>query len=59
MLKQTHFLALDKAKEGNVKKPFETLLVGISAVAGSSVKTQFPAPRHSTLKVALNCSVSH
>lgn len=50
MLKQTHFLALDEARLGNAKKLFETLLPGISAAAGSAVKTQFPASRHSMLK---------
>lgn len=58
MLKQTHFLALDEAKVGNAKKSFETLLPGISAAADSAVKTQFPASRHSMLKMALNCAVS-
>lgn len=58
MLKQTQFSALDEAKVGNAKMPFETLLPGIGAAADSAVKTQFPASRHSMLKVALNCAVS-
>lgn len=49
---------LDEAKVGNAKKSLETLLPGISVVADSAVKTQFPAPRRNMLKEALNCAIS-